>query len=310
MVGHVHTASGPECRDRVQAWLSSSEPSVASDSLEGDQALPRQDGAQACTEAAPVHASQRVLAGAFEDSDAGPEHLGHQSDSLDASASLCSRADKAMVQDAAIDDEVSFDGVMAMLINHISSHQQDTVDPDGLEQPTAAVVTIPGQAVLTQRTDLMDSVALLRQPQADVRPYVAESDISASDISGHLDGSASPPQMASRMPLPVDSSSVASILSNVQRVFFNEKAQRPLLTVPSEQESSATLQAAEDDDGASSHMSLVTPLWIHDHKKGYTGAPKPSNEPVRMARLCALGVLSTAAEQRFDRLTSFVARVR
>jgi hypothetical protein len=73
---------------------------------------------------------------------------------------------------------------------------------------------------------------------------------------------------------------------------------------------SATVTTSDDD---SSQISVnPTPLRMHQAaaNRDYIGAPLPSNEGERMLHLCGLNILSSPPEERHDRLTSYVARVR
>lgn len=78
-------------------------------------------------------------------------------------------------------------------------------------------------------------------------------------------------------------------------------------------QSLGVLEQPENDtlSSSGSSVSMVTPLQHHASVStmGYSGAPKPSTEEKRMGRLCALNVLETAPEAKYDRITALVAQV-
>lgn len=318
----VDTAS--EHSDRIHAWLSSSNPHSGSGGRSATNDAPPLPGSSDAPGVAPGLAPasrQRMLAGAFEDSDiAGPEGLGPFTTSASSSRATDALApgspkvgDSGSEQVASrLDDQLG--KVMEFLASRVGRLSQAEAAADGLVPSDTAW---PSRPPLSPRvsSDLAEVLARLQQPRRQDSGAALELHVAGRRASEALgENPAAAPAVLAQPLLPADEQSVAALQSNVQRVFFRNG--RAAVAATSETsdgggESSTTLQLAEDDKSQmSSQASLVTPLWMHDHKKGYTGAPKPTNEQARMARLCSLGVLSTEAELRFDRLTNFVARVR
>jgi hypothetical protein len=118
---------GQECRDRVQAWLSSSEPESTLEDISVDadaRASPSDRGTVA--HAPPVHLSSHGLVGAFQDSEFGPPGA-PAIPSAATTSELGSRPGSSMV-DAVPEagpsspDVLNLDGVMALLAGHVNAH--------------------------------------------------------------------------------------------------------------------------------------------------------------------------------------------
>lgn len=115
-------------------------------------------------------------------------------------------------------------------------------------------------------------------------------------------------QSISQEATPKSPSIADSVRRQVTRVFFEPPS--------ADNTAAATSDETNDSGGGSGGVALYpTPLAVHDAAaavpdRKYVGAPKPENESKRVQHLCSLDVLSTPPEQRYDRLTNFVAAVR